>query len=385
MYLPRFFALPESSFFLFGPRGVGKSTFLKNHLPEAKWFDLLKADLERQFQAFPERLWDYVSILPDGQTIIIDEIQKVPALLSVVHRLIEEKRNWRFILTGSSTRKLKRTGVDLLGGRALYCKLPPFFAHELQSRFDSTHALQFGMLPLILNEPDPALKLQAYISLYIKEEIQQEGLVRNLTDFSRFLEAITFSHGSILNVSNISRECAVQRKTVESYVSILEDLLLSFRLPVFTHRAQRALSSHPKFYFFDAGVFRSIRPVGPMDSPHEIEGAALEGLVAQHLQAWCDMTPGHRLYFWRTRAGNEVDFILYGPLGFWAIEVKHAKKVYSKDLSGLKAFQADYPHVTSVLLYCGGDRFFEHSIPCIPCFEFLKSIIPGKALDIPTA
>ena len=218
---------------------------------------------------------------------MIDEIQKVPELLTVVHRLIEEKRGHTFILTGSSARKLKRAGTDLLGGRALLRSMHPFLASELGERFRLEEALQQGLLPLVYSSLNPVDTLRSYAALYLREEVQMEGLVRNIGNFSRFLEAISFSHASLLNLSNVARECMVERKVVEGYTGILEDILLGFRLPVFTRRAKRGLAAHPKFYLFDTGVFRSLRPRGPLDMPEEIGrasagracGATPEGLA----------------------------------------------------------------------------------------------------------
>lgn len=248
-------------------------------------------------------------------------MQKTPALLPVIHALIEEKRGMTFILTGSSSRKLKRSGADLLAGRAVVRTMHPFMAAEIFSSFDLDRALHHGLLPLVWKGKDPEDILRAYAALYVREEVQMEGLVRNVGDFSRFLEAISFSQSSLLNLSNVARECEVERKVVESYVHILEDLLLAFRLPVFKKRAERAVAVHPKFYFFDAGVYRSLRPRGPLDRPQEIDGHALEGLVAQHLRAWnAHGGEQHQLAFWRTRSGVEVDFVIYGPRDFWAVE-----------------------------------------------------------------
>jgi predicted AAA+ superfamily ATPase len=207
--------------------------------------------------------------------------------------------------------------------------------------------------------------------------VQAEGLTRNVSAFARFLEAVSFSHGAPLNLAGVSRDCQVERKTVEAYVTILEDLLLSWRLPVFTRRAKRALAVHPKFYLFDAGVFRSLRPTGPLDSPHEIDGAALEGLIAQHLRAW--IAYGNRaceLSYWRTRSGSEVDFVLYGPDQFWAIEVKNSPEVRPADLRALSTFGKDYPESQRLLLYRGPQRFVRKGIHCMPCDEFLRALRP---------
>lgn len=379
--IQRFFHALSRSFFLFGPRGTGKSTLMKSLYGDALWIDLLRPDVLRSYIARPERLHEIIQGNPKQKTIVIDEVQKAPSLLSVVHSIIEEKRGINFILTGSSARKLKRTSADLLGGRAVKRVLHPFMAAELGKHFSLSHALHNGLLPLIMAAKDPQDSLHAYVNLYLHEEIQAEGLVRNVENFSRFLEVITFSHGSLLNVTNIARECEVKRKTVENYINILEELLLAYQLPVFSKRAQRELISRSKFYLFDAGVFYALRPKGPMDRVEEIDGAALEGLVAQHLCAWNDYSQEkHTLSYWRTRAGLEVDFIVYGPKGFWAIEVKNAKKVSSQDTKSLNAFLKDYPMAKALLLYRGNERMKQNNVLCIPCEEFLRQLKPNELI-----
>jgi predicted AAA+ superfamily ATPase len=379
--IPRFLEDPGGHHFLFGPRGTGKSTWLGVVHPEALFIDLLAPDLERRYAARPERLRELVVGNPETEVLVVDEVQKVPQLLDVVHQIMETTPKPRFILTGSSARKLKRAGVDLLAGRAILRSMHPFMAAELGETFDLELALRQGLLPLVWDSDHPDETLRAYVSLYLREEVQAEGMVRNIGSFSRFLEAISFSHASVLNTSEVARECEVSRKTVEGYIEILGDLLLSFRLPVFTKRARRHLTSHPKFYWFDAGVFRSVRPAGPLDRPEEIAGTALEGLVAQHLRAWIDYTdPAFTLGFWRTKSGNEVDFVVYGPNGFWGIEVKHSSSVRAKDLRGLKAFVSDYPEAMVRLLYRGSERLEIDGIPCLPCDDFLKRVVPGADL-----
>ena len=227
----------------------------------------------------------------------------------------------------------------------------------------------------------PTDTLSAYAGTYVQQEVQTEGLVRDLGAFHRFLEAISFSHAAVLNTSDVARECAVRRKTVEGFIEIVEDLLLAFRLPVFVRRARRRLIAHPKFYFADAGVFRSLRPAGPMDRPEEARGAALEGLVAQHLRAWIDYSrAGATLSFWRTRAGSEVDFVLYGPDVFWALEVKHAPRIRPADLRSLKSFAQDYPEAQVRLVYLGDERLQIDGVLCLPVTELLRGIVPGTPL-----
>jgi predicted AAA+ superfamily ATPase len=335
----RFFQDPGMSFFLFGPRGTGKTTWLRETFTDALWIDLLSPEVFRRYSARPERLRELVKgSSTESPVVVIDEIQKAPALLDVVHELLESMRpKPRFILTGSSARKLRRDSVDLLAGRALLRSLYPFMAAELGSRFDLSAALHTGLVPLVWDAGQPAEVLKSYVALYLREEVQLEGLVRNLGHFSRFLEAISFSHGAVLNISDVARDCQVSRKTVEGYITILEDLLLAFRLPVFTRRARRRVTTHPKLYWFDSGVFVSMRPGSVLDRPQEIAGAALEGLVAQHLRAWIEYSGSdYRLAFWRTRSGTEVDFIVWGLQGLWAIEVKHSGDIRSRDLRGLR-------------------------------------------------
>ncbi len=350
-------------------------------MPSALLIDLLDPETFRLYSAAPERLRALITGNPAVTDIVLDEIQRVPELLPVVHLLSESNKELRFILTGSSSRKLKKTGADLLGGRALLKTMHPFMAGELNEAFSLSDALSLGLIPVVRGANLPAQTLQSYAALYINEEVRTEGLVRATGNFSRFLETIAFSHAAVINIANIARECGVERKVVESYICILEDLLVAWRLPVFTKRARRAAVTHPKFYLFDAGLFRALRPTGPMDSLHEIEGAALEGLVAGHLRAWIDYgNSGARLYYWRTVGGTEVDFVLYGGDTFYAIEVKNSNKVRPEDLRALKTFGGDYPECVCLLLYRGKERLKIGNVLCIPCEEFLRGLRPGENL-----
>lgn len=372
--IKRLFSPSKQSYFLFGPRGTGKSTWLKEHYPHALFIDLLDPSQLRQYQAYPERLEQAVHAT-QTKTIIIDEIQKAPELLSVVHRLIEQKQEWQFILTGSSSRKLKRAGVDLLAGRAVIRHMHPFIAAELGDQFSLEKALEQGLVPLVMESIDPLDTLKSYIGIYLTEEVKAEGLVRNIGSFARFLEVISFSQGSILNVSNIARECATSRKLIEGYLSVLEDLLLSYQLPVFTLRAKRQLVTHNKFYYFDVGIYRSLRITGFLDKAAEINGAGLEGLVLQHLRAWNDYHgQPNKLYYWRTKYGVEIDFIVYGANGLYAIEVKNSLLVHDKDISGLKTFSMDYPEAISILLYRGQDKLKKDNVWCLPIDLFLRQL-----------
>ncbi len=328
------------------------------------------------------RLRDLVHAAPPAGTVVLDEVQRVPELLNVVHALLESRERRRFVLTGSSARKLRRGGVDLLAGRAVLRTLHPFMASELD-RFDFPAALTRGLVPLVVAADRPEDVLRAYASLYIDEEVRLEGWARNVGAFARFLEAISFSHGTVLNVANVAREAEVERKTVAGYIEVLEDLLLSFRVPVFTRRAKREVIAHTKLFLFDAGVFRALRPKGPLDRPEEIDGAALEGLVAQHLRAWIAYRGNDaELFFWRTRSGVEVDFIVYGKAGFWAIEVKNTARVHAADLRGLEAFVSDYPQAEALLLYRGTRRERRGGIWILPVEEFLRDLRPAASIQL---
>jgi len=382
--ISRVFEFPLGSFFLFGPRGTGKSTLLRKRLTGALYIDLLSPEHHRSLQARPERLRELMAGSPSVDTVVIDEIQRVPELLNVIHAVLEEPDHPRFIMTGSSARKLRRRGTNLLGGRAANRSLHPFMACEL-SEFDLGKSLKLGMVPLVLDSPNPEETLAGYANLYLEQEVQAEGLTRNIGAFARFLEAMSFSHGAVLNASAVARECEIERRTVVNYIDILEDLLLGFRIPVFTRRAKRKTISHPKFYYFDTGVFRSLRPRGPLDSDAEIHGAGLEGLIAQQLRAWVEYSDGRQeLAYWRTRGGSEVDFVVYGEIGFYAIEVKHTRRVNPSDLRGLKAFQEDYPEAETALIYRGDERRRIDNILCIPAQEFLSGIQPGQRMQFDT-
>ncbi len=373
---PRLLEAPTSSFFLFGPRGTGKSSFVATTFPGAQVFDLLQSEIWLELHSEPGRLGRRIPERFRGW-VVIDEVQKAPALLDEVHRLIES-RKLKFALTGSSARKLRRHGVNLLAGRALLRHMHPLTATEMGESFALKRALSVGMLPVAVNAPSSAAALdylRAYVQAYLKEEVLQEGLSRNLAAFSRFLEAASFSQGSVLNVSAVARDCSVERKVVEDYFGILDDLLLAVRLEPFTRRAKRDTVTHKKFYLFDVGVFRALRRQGPLDSLEEIEGPAAETLVLQHLRAVNDsLQLGYSLHFWRTRTGAEVDFVLYGERGLWAVEVKRSPRVRDGDFDALRLFLSDYPEGKAMLVYGGSRRYWEGSVEVIPLGEFLTQL-----------
>lgn len=369
----------KGSIFLFGPRGTGKTSWIRRHLTQSLYLDLLHTETYNELLANPSRL---ENLIPRNfkDWVVIDEVQKVPELLNEVHRLIENY-HYKFLLTGSSARSLKRKGVNLLAGRALRYTMHPLTYAELEKDFKLTTALQNGLLPAAVTSADPEHYLETYIATYLREEILQEGLTRNIGEFARFLETASFSQGEVLNYSEIAREAAIARKTVVNYFDILEDLLIGFRLLPFTKRAKRRLIQHPKFYLFDVGVYKIVRPMGPLDSPEEAEGPGLETLFLQHLRAYNDYFRwGYRLYYWRTSNQMEVDFIVYGKRGLFAFEIKRKRKLNQSDFAGLRAFSNDYPMAKLYMLYGGEKVEHQDNIEILPiehAIANLKEILSG--------
>lgn len=360
----------RKSFFLLGPRGTGKTYWLKQHFGGAIYIDLLDTEIYTQLLANPHRL---VNFIPNNyhSWIVIDEVQRVPELLNEVHRLIEKDKHI-FVLTGSSARSLRKKGVNLLAGRALIYHMYPLIVQEIGDSFNLAAALSHGLLPAILSEPNPTAYLKAYVSAYLREEVMQEGLTRNLSIFTRFLEVASFSQGQVLNMSAIARETHTSQKNVSNYFEILDDLLLGYRLPIFSKRAKRQTIQHPKFYYFDVGVYQTLRPKGFTDLQAELDGAALETLLLQSIRAVNDYYElDYQIYYWRTTAGVEVDFILYGPRGFYAFEIKRSINVSRSDTKGLLAFKQDYPQVKMYLIYGGEHKYYFDDIEVIPIRDIL--------------
>lgn len=342
-------------------------------LPGALWVDLLKESTFAELAGRADRL-EALADAKHTRTVVIDEVQKLPALLDEVHRLIEE-RKFRFVLTGSSARKLRRSGANLLAGRARTLTMHPFSASELAKSFDLKHALKHGLLPTVWSDSDPDEYLKSYVGTYLRQEIQQEALVRNIGAFSRFLEAASFSQGAVLNMNAVAADSGINRKTVENHFDLLEDLLLAVRLPVFRKKAVRQLISHPKFFFFDAGVYRALRPRGPLDTNADIDGAALETLLMQLLRAEnSNRGLGYELFYWRLRDGTEVDLVLYGEHGLHAFEVTRSPVFRESDLHGLRMFGEDYPAARGHLFYGGTKHYRFGNIEVHPFADALPGL-----------
>lgn len=367
--------LPDDhSFFLFGPRGTGKSTLVRNRYPKAIYIDLLDFSTYRMLLANPNLLSQFIPP-QTKEFIIIDEVQKIPALLDEVHRLIESSEHYKFILTGSSARKLRRQGINLLAGRAYTSYLFPLTAIELGNDFSLKRSLEFGNLPQSYILDNPREYLESYINTYLKEEVLQEGLTRNLSAFARFLEVVSFSVGSIVNASDIARDVMMDRKVIENYFSILEDMMIGVRLPVFSRRAKRKVIVHPKFYFFDTGIYQTVRPKGPLDIRSEINGFAVENLFLQNLIAVnSNLKLGYQLYFYRTVDDQEVDFVAYGEKGLLAFEIKLGINFNSTWVKSLVDFGKDYPEAKLFLIYGGTQRLYYKNVTIMPIEEALKSL-----------
>lgn len=373
----RILQLPLSepnSIFLFGPRGTGKTSYIKKYLPDSLYLDLLDFSVYASLVANPNRL---EALIPPGYTdwIVIDEIQRIPELLNEVHRLIEHKK-YKFLLTGSSARTLRRAGVNLLAGRALRYNMHPLVIQEIgQEKFNLAAVHKYGLLPAAIEHTDPRRYLESYVQTYIREEVLQEGLTRNIGSFARFLEVASFSQGQVINFSEIARELGTPRDQVRDYFTILEDLLLGIRLTSFDKRAKRAVIAHAKFYFFDAGVYTTLRPMGPLDTPEEAEGASLETIFLQSLRAINDYYHlGYDIHFWRTRAGDEVDFVIYGPKGLHAFEIKRSSQITSKSLKGLRNFGEDYPEAKLYILFLGKQKEYHDRVTALPFEQALLEL-----------
>lgn len=350
MYRRRLSPTPHS-FFLLGPRGTGKSTWLRVTYPDAHVIDLLSEERYQRYLARPGAFADELRALAPGSTVVVDEVQRLPALLNEVQRFIEERR-LRFVLCGSSARKLKQAGVNLLAGRALRRAMHPFLPEELGADFDLETALRWGTLPIVWQSPGRDETLAAYAQLYLKEEIQAEAIVRNLPGFARFLPIAALCHGQTVNVSNIAREAGVARTTVGGYLEILEETLLCFRVPGFEGKLRIRERRLPKWYWCDPGLARVMR--GARGAPAaEERGALFEGFVAQLLRAYRDYAAlcDDIAYWCPERRGTEVDFVLTRGDEHLAIEVKSGAQFNDRWCAGLRAL-APLPNLRRRAIVC---------------------------------
>lgn len=364
----------EDSIFLFGARQTGKSTMLREKFPNNIYIDLLNTELKSRFKRRPALLYEMLSSKSDGTLVIIDEIPEVPELLNEVHRLISEK-NMVFILCGSSARKLKRKGYNTLGGRAYPVYLYPFVSAEIPD-FDIDRAINYGMLPPHYLAKDPQRRLSAYIDVYLKEEIKEEALVRNLNAFQRFLEVAALTDGEMINNKNIAQDCGVSANTVNSYFDILEDTLIGFRVPAYTKTIKRRLFQTPRFYYFDVGIVNHLLHRKNLVRGTTEYGHAFEHLVIQELYAWISYTNSNeKLSYWHTHTGLEVDAII-GDARI-AIEIKSVEEVLPRHLKGLKAFSEDYPNARTIIVSLDPINRSVGNIECLYLMDFFKKLWKG--------
>lgn len=370
---------PKTSFFLLGPRGTGKSTWARGALPEAQLVDLLDEARYQTYLADPGSFSAELRVSSASGWVIVDEIQRLPSLLNEVHRSIED-RGLRFALTGSSARKLRRGGTNLLGGRAQQLTMFPFVPEELGSAFRLERALRHGTLPLVWESPEPAATLKAYVQTYLKEEIQAEAAVRNLPGFARFLPVAGLMHGQLMNVASLSRDAGVARQTISGYLAILEDTLLAAPLPAFESRLRVRERRHPKYYFFDAGVVRALKQqLGPVAA--EERGALLEGFVYMLLRFYrerAELCDGIAYWAPAEALRTEVDFVLTRGRESLAVEIKTSKNLRPADLAGLRAIAGLKGLVRRVLVFLGPRSLVTpDGIDVLPFDEFASELATG--------
>jgi predicted AAA+ superfamily ATPase len=386
-YIHRLLQCPDVSFFLFGPRGTGKSTWLRHVLPGALFLDLLDASLFLEMSRDPHRLEAMAGGQPNGSWIVLDEIQKIPSLLDEVHRLIESRR-WRFALCGSSARKLRRGGANLLAGRAITLNMEGFSAAELGKLFDLSSAIEWGSLPVVQRDPGQAPDiLEAYLDTHIREEIRQEGLLRNVPPFMRFIAVAGQMNGQVVNMQNIARDAGAARSTVESYFSIIVDTLLGHFLPAWRAGIKVREAAHPKFYWFDPGLARAAagRARDPLEG--SVQGFALETQVYHELRVYNQVSRKHRpVHYYRTPAGVEVDFVVESSRStatsiphIVAIEVKRASswnRVWEKPLLSLKS--ADRVKADRLIGVYSGQRSYRFGpVEVMPFERFCELLHKG--------
>jgi predicted AAA+ superfamily ATPase len=383
MHYIRRLQAPQKSFFLLGPRSTGKSTWLKERYPQALRIDLLKNDTFFDLLGSPSLLRERV-LAHDAKTtwIVIDEIQRLPLLLNEVHWLIQEY-GYSFALSGSSARKLKRSQANLLAGRALVKHMYPLIAAEYQAAMTLNEALAYGTLPSIVAEPHTRIEqLEAYVGTYLREEIREEALTRNVQTFGRFLEIAALANGQVTNLSNIARDAAIPRATVTTYFEILIDTLLGYWLPAWQPRAKVKEVSHPKFYFFDCGVVRAIQKQLREDVGNEERGILFETMVFHELIAHISYhNIGGELFYWRTSDGIEIDFIWKRGKKIIAIEIKSSAKWRDEYNQSFKSLLSSKITPTACYgVYLGKEKFKKDFGLVLPWDDFLQMLYAGEIL-----
>lgn len=371
----------SENFFLWGPRQTGKTTLLRQRYGASRWVDLLKADEFRRYATRPEALREEIEAENPTRRplhVVVDEVQKVPALLDEIHWLIEH-RGVTFALCGSSARRVRRAGVNLLGGRALHYEMRGLTSRELDADFDLDRAAQFGYLPRVLQSSRPGRLLDDYIADYLRQEIAGEGRVRNLPAFGAFLDAAALGDGDIVNFSNIARECGVSAPTVKQYYGVLEETLIGRWLPAWRQRAKRRTIAAPRFYFNDVGIVNQLARRGAPQRGSDAYGHAFENWVHHELASFRSYrAPEEPLHWWRLAGGIEVDFI-FGDMHV-AVEAKAKRQVTNRDLRGLRHLAKDHPEVRKRIVAClePRPRRTEDSIEILPATTFAARLWSGE-------
>jgi len=373
---------PKSSILLLGPRGTGKSTWIRRHFGDAVSYDLLDTRESLRLERNPHVLFNEVQDLKPGSWVVLDEVQKVPALLDEVHRLIES-RGLHFILCGSSARKLKRSGVNLLAGRAIVTHMFPLTSAELEQDFSADRALIYGTLPISVSGENPEGFLTTYAETYLNEEIRAEALTRNVGSFSRFLEIAARQNGQVTNISNIAREAAVNRTTVQNYFEILIDTLIGYWIPAWKLKRSTKQISHPKFYLFDTGVARVLTGRLPYPPTSEELGPLFENMLFNEIKAYLSYRNlRYQLYFWRNYDGTEVDLLCETRNGFVAIEMKASSAWQKRFNRGLNRIQIELSpgKVQCYGIYRGQRSAKFDNINILPVAHFLKKLWNGNII-----
>ena len=381
----RFLSTPTQSILLFGPRGTGKSTWIRDRFPDTVTYDLLDTGEALRLSKNPNLLYRELATLSWGSWAVIDEVQKVPELLDEVHRLMET-HGLRFVLSGSSARKLRRGGANLLAGRAVTTSMFPFVSAELSFEIDPERALRFGMLPMAVTADAPQDYLRTYADIYLVREIQAEALTRNLGAFARFLEIAARQNGQVTNAASIARDAAINRRTVQNHFEILTDTLIGFWLPAWKLKSATKQVRQSKFYFFDSGVARALggRLFYP-PTPEEM-GPLAETFVLNELRAWLGYSgTDYRLYFWRSYDAVEVDVLCETVEGFVAIEIKASSRWEKRFNRGLRrvADGLGKDRTTCYGVYLGERAALWDDVHVLPLVDFLRRLWAGEVIRVP--
>lgn len=365
----------RDSAFLWGARQVGKTTWLQARYPDARIYDLLRPSEFARLLRHPELLSEELADFEENDTVIIDEIQKLPILLDEIHSLIQRK-NIRFILSGSSARKLRRLGTNLLGGRATREVMFPLVSAEIPD-FDLIRAVNNGMIPRHYMVQNPWERLRGYIGVYLNEEIREEALTRNLKSFSHFLEIAAQCNGEMLVYKNIAQDCGIDYRTVKEYFAILEDTLVGYLIPGFTATPKRKAVAAPKFYLFDVGIANYLTKRRDMEPGSDSFGHAFEHFIIQEIIAYLGYHHSdEQLTYWRTASGYEVDAVIGN--GRIAIEIKSSEEIKSRHTKGLKAFSEDYPDARLITVSLDKYKRTMNGVEIFPANDFLKALWAGN-------